>query len=234
MPVYANTLELSAALEKRAAGATPRKLKRYAYNRHDSRSTWWLVDSGAHVNRNQAKLEVGLLPGSDEFFVGWGVEKGLTLPPEDPTPRRPEREMDERWPWHALHRDAVSGELLPTVREAVDASAQPLLLQVSFWPHEEHDKKLDRFLWKVDREGTVTLISESQKLAGEEHAMLSRKLTGATTLARVFTLLPYTEEAGLFDRMYGDISFGRAYPVNANLDPERVFRESMEPWLRRL
>lgn len=76
MAVYANTLELSAALEKRAAGGTPRKLKRYAYNHRDSRSTWWLVDSGAYVNRNQAKLQIGLLPGADEFFVGWGVEKG--------------------------------------------------------------------------------------------------------------------------------------------------------------
>lgn len=56
--------------------------------------------------------------------------------------------MDDRWAWHAPHRDAVSGELDATAAKAAGAAATPVLLDVHVWTAGEETHS-ERRRWQV-------------------------------------------------------------------------------------
>lgn len=230
MPVYATTFDLAHALEKLARGETRRPLRRTSYQPQRSNSTQWLLDTDQLVNRHRAKLQVSFDPEAEAYLVGWGVEKGLSVPPGDPLAQhKAVMVMDEGWAWHALHARALAGELDATAAKAAGAASSPLLLDVHVW--SEDGSGLDeRRRWQVTDHAQVTALSTP-----DGHApVLNQALSTASTLSRVFTLLPYTEQPGLWDTLYGDIYLVRMYPRAQALRPEDVFVQSVRPWLELL
>lgn len=200
------------------------------YQPQRSNSTQWLLDTEATVNRHRAKFQVSVDPAGDAYLVGWGVEKGLLVPPSDPLAQRNAvMVMDDRWAWYALHRDAVSGDLDATAARAAQTASTPLLLDVHVWTAGDGTAS-ERRRWQVSDAAQLQTLPSPDGTP----PLLNRALDTATTLSRVFTLLPYTEEPGQWDTLYGDVYFVRRYPRAQALHPEVVFRQALRPWLERL